>query len=144
MSSNESPAEAEGPISKLLTFRGSVGQGGYFLGLIAEIGILLVGVMALAALNNPTGAGGGVVVLAVVFPLIALYLHFCLVTARLRDAGVARPVLLGIFVALLPFIWLGLTFELIERLWLVVLIGFVALYFGPVLSKSKAAQTTQT
>lgn len=144
MSNNEIPANAEGPISKILTFRSGLTQGNFFLGLIAEVGILLVGVMALAALNNPTGASGGVVILAALFPLMALYLHFCLVVGRMRDIGVASPVILGIIVAILPFAWLGLTFELIERLWPLVLIGFVLLYFGPVFSKSKAAEKPQT
>lgn len=142
--STEGPAEAaaqESWLAKLLTFRGSAGQGQFFLGLIAEIGILLIGVMALAALNNPTGAGSPVAFFAVVFPFLALVFHMCLVTARMRDAGVAHPVLLGIFAAILPFVWLLLTLELIETIWFVILIGFVALYFGPMLPKSKAAET---
>ncbi len=128
---------------RLISFRGRLGRAGFFLGLIAECGVLLVGIAALAALNNPTGAGGGVVILAAIFPLLALYFHLCLVAARLRDAGVAHPVVLGIFVAILPFAWLLLTLELIGLAWPIVLIGFLAFYFAPMLSKSQAAKAGQ-
>jgi uncharacterized membrane protein YhaH (DUF805 family) len=141
---NSQTPEQEGRISKLLTFRGTAGQGEYLLGLIVEFGILICLVMVLAALNNPTGAGGGVVILAAIFPFLALYLHLCLVVARLRHVGVAHPVLLGIIVAILPFLWFGLSFEFVERLWFLVLIVFLALYVGPAFIKSKAAVAPQS
>jgi uncharacterized membrane protein YhaH (DUF805 family) len=136
-------AESERWFGRLLTFRDTASQGKYFLGLLVEFGILFIGAMALAALNNPAGAGGGVVFFAF-FPFLAFYLHLCLVIARMRDVGVAYPVILGIFVAILPFLWFGLTLEFIERLWPVVLIGFLAFYVGPALLKPKAAETTQS
>ena len=137
------PAEEIGWFGKLITFRGKISQGKYLLGLLGELGILFVGVMAVAGLNNPTGAGSGAVFLASVFPLIAIYFHMCLVTARMRDIGVAYPVPLGILVASLPFVWVYLTIEYIEYTWLLILIGFVVLYFGPFIPKSKAAQAPQ-
>lgn len=143
MSTNEATPAGEGWLSKLLTFRGSIGRGQFFLGLIVEFGILIVLTMALAALNNPTGADSGVVLLAAVFPFLALYLHLCLVTARLRDIGIAYPVILGILIAILPFAWFGLTLEFIETLWALILIVFVLLYAGPGMPQSKAAEARQ-
>lgn len=139
---SDQASEREGWISKLLTFRGSVGQGKYFLVLIGEVAILFVGLLSLAGLNNPTG--GGSFFGAVVFPLMAIYVHLCLVTARFRDAGSPHPVPAGIIVGLLPFIWAALTVEYIESIWVLMLIGFVVLYFGPVFPKSKAAQVPQS
>lgn len=142
--SSDQEIESSGWFGKLISFRGSLSQGAFFLGLIAECGVLLVGVMAGAALNNPTGAGGGIVILAVIFPLLALYFHFCLVVARMRDTGIAHPVIFGILVAVLPFLWLLFSLELVELFWPVVLIGFLAFYFGPMLPKSQAAGAAQS
>lgn len=138
---SDQAAEREGWISKLLTFRGRIGRGKYFLGLIGEVAILFVGLASLAGLNNPTG--GGSFFGAVIFPLIAIYFHMCLVTARLRDAGSPNPVPAGIIVALLPFIWAALMIEWIESLWLLILLVFLLLYLGPVFPKSKAAEAPQ-
>jgi uncharacterized membrane protein YhaH (DUF805 family) len=145
MSTNDAtPAgESEGWLSKLLTFRGNIGRPVFFLGLLAEFGILIVLVLALAAMNNPTGTGSGVVLLAAVFPFLALYLHLCLVTARLRDVGVRYPVILGVIVGVLPFAWFGITLEFVERLWFLVLIVFIVLYAGPGFLKSKASEPQQ-
>ena len=58
---NQATAQS-GWIGKLLTFRGRIGRKEFVLGLAAEIGALLAGMYALAALNNPTGSGGGAIV----------------------------------------------------------------------------------
>lgn len=139
---NAAPSADAGAFGRTISFRGRLSRGQYLAWLLGEVALLAVGFGALAGLNNPTGGGSAPLVIA--FPLAALYLHFCLVTARLRDAGVAKPVPLGMIVALLPFVWLGLTFERVESLWPVVLAGFVLLYFGPALPSSKAAETPQS
>jgi uncharacterized membrane protein YhaH (DUF805 family) len=131
----------EGWLSKLLTFRGRIGRGWFLAGLGVEFGILLIGLTALSGLTNPTG--GGDPFIAIVFILIAIYVHLCLVTARLRDSGVAHPVPLGIIVSILPFAWILLTLELIEPLGYVILAGFLLMYFAPAFAKSKAVETPQ-
>lgn len=140
---NQATAQS-GWIGKLLTFRGRIGRKEFVLGLAAEIGALLAGMYALAALNNPTGSGGGAIVIAIIFPLTAIYFHLCLAVARLRDAGAAKPVPLGIIVAVLPFLWAALTFELIEYLWPLIFAVFLLLYFGPAISKTQAVEAPQS
>jgi uncharacterized membrane protein YhaH (DUF805 family) len=134
--------DAISKFGKILTLRGNLSQGQFFLGLIGEVAILFVGVMALAGLNNPTG--GGSLFLAVLFPFFALCLHVGLVVARLRNAGSEYPVPLGIIVAVLPFAWVFLLLEYIESLWVLMLIVFVLFYFGPVFPKSKAVAEPQS
>lgn len=128
---------------KLISFRGSLSRGKYLFWLLVELLLLALGMAGLAALNSPTG-GPSAAPLFIVFPFAALYLHFCLVPARLRDAGAKRPVLLGLFLGLLPFIWLGLTFEFVERFWPVVLGGFLLLYAGPALAGGPASESLQS
>jgi uncharacterized membrane protein YhaH (DUF805 family) len=130
-------AKEAGAVGKFLTLRATVSRGWYLAGLGAEFMILVLGLMSLAGLNNPTG--GGSLAGAFFFPLLAFLLHVCLVTGRLRDAGAAYPIPLGVITATLPFIWLYLTVELIEYIWPVMLIVFLALYLGPVFAKRKAA-----
>lgn len=136
--SEAAAAAKPGAIGSILLFQGAASRNQYLLWLGAELIVLLGGIAALAGLNNPTG--GGSAPIAIIFPLAALYMHLCIVTARLRDTGVAHPVLLGIPMALFPFVWLGATAEFIERAWPVILVGFALLYFGPALPKSKAAE----
>jgi uncharacterized membrane protein YhaH (DUF805 family) len=144
MSTNEGDriAQEAGGIGRFLTLRSRVSQGWYLAGLGGELLILFVGVASLAGLNNPTG--GGSLAGAFFFPLIAVLLHLCLVVGRLRDAGAAYPVSLGIVVAILPFAFVYLTLEYIEYIWVLMLIGFFALYLGPVFAKRKAAETAQS
>lgn len=130
-------ANEAGAMGKFLTLRAPVSQGWYLVGLGGELAILMLGLMSLAGLNNPTG--GGSLAGALFFPLLAFLLHVCLVTGRLRDAGAAYPIPLGVAVAVLPFAWLYLTVEYIEYIWPIMLIGFLALYLGPVFAKRKAA-----
>jgi uncharacterized membrane protein YhaH (DUF805 family) len=135
------PANELGWFGKLVIFRGSIGRVKYLLGLLAEFAILFLGLASLAGLNNPTG--GGSFFGAAFFPLIALYVHMCLVIARFRDAGSPHPVPAGIIVAILPFAWVVGFLEYIESLWALILFGFVVLYFGPAFPKSKAAEAPQ-
>lgn len=130
-------AKEAGAVGRFLTLRATVSRGWYLAGLGAEFMILVLGLMSLAGLNNPTG--GGSLAGAFFFPLLAFLLHVCLVTGRLRDAGAAYPIPLGVITAMLPFVWLYLTAELIEYIWPVMLIVFLALYLGPVFAKRKAA-----
>jgi CBS domain containing-hemolysin-like protein len=58
--------------------------------------------------------------------------------------GSPGPVPAGIIVEVLPFAWVFLTLEYIESLWVLMLIVFLILYFGPVFPKSKAADTPQS
>ena len=134
--------DAISKLGKVLTLRGDLGQGYFFLGLIVEVALLFVGIAALAGLNNPTG--GGNIFIAMIFPLLAVCLHVCLVVARLRNAGAAYPVPLGVLVAVLPFAWVYLLIEYIEYLWVLMLAGFVVLYFGPIFPKTKAVATPQS
>ena len=127
---------------KFFTFRGTVGRGWYLAGLGGEFAILLVGMIALAGLNNPTG--GGNIFIAMIFPLLAVLLHIFLVVARVRDAGAAYPVPLGIVIAALPFGITYLLIEYIEYLWVLMLIGFFVPWLGPVFAKSKAAGAPQS
>ncbi len=135
-------ANEAGAIGKFLTLRGNVSQGWYFAGLGGEFVILVLGMMSLAGLNNPSG--GGSLAGALFFPLIAILLHICLVAGRMRDAGFPYPVPLGIIVAILPFGWLYLTVEYIEYIWPIILIGFFALYLGPIFAKRKAVEAPKT
>lgn len=134
-------AEADA-VGRFFTLRGTVSPGWYFAGLGGEFAILLVGVMALAGLNNPTG--GGSLVLALLFPLLAILLHVLLVVGRMRDSGVAYPVPLGLVIAALPFAITFLLMEYIEYLWVLMIIGFFVPWLGPAFVKSKATAATQS
>ena len=103
------------------------------------IAFILIGLMAAAGLNNPTG--GGSIFLAVIFPLAALLLHINLVIGRVRNAG--GHAFLGFLLGIAPYVWIGLTLELIESLWVVMAIVFVGLYLLPALFKPKAESATQ-
>lgn len=144
MSANEDDriAQEAGAVGKFLALRSTVSQGWYLAGLGGEILILFVGVMSLAGLNNPTG--GGSLAGALIFPILAIYLHLCLVAGRLRDAGAAQPVILGIIVAALPFVFTFLLIEYIEYLWPLMLIAFFVPWLGPVFAKRKAAAAEQS
>ncbi len=144
MTTNEDDriAKEAGAIGKFLTLRATVSRGWYLAGLGAEFLILVLGLMSLAGLNNPTG--GGSLAGAFFFPLLAFLLHVCLVTGRLRDAGAAYPVPLGVTAAALPFGWLYLTVEWIEYIWPIILTGFLALYLGPVFAKRKTAEAPKS
>jgi uncharacterized membrane protein YhaH (DUF805 family) len=142
LSEDDSMAKEAGAIGRFLTLRGTVSQGWYLAGLGGEFAILVLGVMSLAGLNNPTG--GGSLAGAFFFPLIAFLLHFCLVVGRMRDAGAAYPVPLGIVIAILPFAFLWFTIEYIEYIWPLIMIGFFALYLGPIFAKRKAAGVPQS
>ncbi len=141
MSDDESDHAEQKPdeIGKFLTFRSRISRGWYFLGLLGEIVFLFIALAAFAGLNNPTG--GGSLGLAVVFAIVALWLHTTLVIGRLRDAG--APVLLGIILALAPFVWIALMLEYIESLGWLMAIVFISLYLLPALFKPKAETVTQ-
>lgn len=141
-SEDERIANEASAVGKFLTLRGTVSQGWYLAGLGGELMILVLGMMSLAGLNNPTG--GGSLAGALFFPLIAILLHICLVVGRVRDAGAAYPVPLGLITAVLPFGWLYLTIEYIEYIWPIILIGFFALYLGPIFFKRKASPAPQS
>lgn len=132
MSNNETADAQNGfDFGKLLTFRGRVSRGWYFLGLIGEIVFIFIALAAFAGLNNPTG--GGSLGLTIVFAIAALWVHMALVVGRLRDAG--APVLLGIILALAPFVWIALTAEYIESLGVLMLIVLLAFFLLPGLFK---------
>jgi uncharacterized membrane protein YhaH (DUF805 family) len=133
-------AEAAG-VGRFLTLRATISQGWYLAGLGAEILILFVGIISLAGLNNPTG--GGSLAGALIFPLLAIYIHVCLVAGRLRDAGASYPILLGIVVAALPFVLTYLLIEYIEYIWILMLIAFFVPWLGPAFAKRKAASAAQ-
>lgn len=141
MSNDKSDRAEQKPdeIGKFLTFRSHISRGWYFLGLLGEIVFLFIALVAFAGLNNPTG--GGSLELAVVFAIIALWLHATLVIGRLRDAG--APILLGIILALAPFVWIAFTLEYVESLGWIMAIVFIGLYLLPALFKPKAETVTQ-
>jgi uncharacterized membrane protein YhaH (DUF805 family) len=135
-------ANEAGAVGRFLALRATISPGWYFAGLGGELMILFVGLMSLAGLNNPTG--GGSLAGAFIFPFIAIYLHVCLAAGRLRDAGAAYPIPLGIIVAALPFVITFLLIEYIEYVWPLMLIGFLGPWLGPVFLKRKAAAETQS
>ncbi len=126
-------------IGKFLTFRSRISRGWYFLGLLGEIVFIFIALAAFAGLNNPTG--GGSLGLTVVFAIAALWIHVTLVVGRLRDAG--APVLLGIILAIAPFVWIALTAEYIESLGVLMLLVLLALFLLPGLFKRPANELPQ-
>ena len=139
MSNNEATEQKPDEIGKFLTFRSRIGRGWYLAGIGGEIVILLIGVMAAAGLNNPTG--GGNIFLALIFPLMALLVHISLVIGRVRHAG--GHALLGLLLAIAPYAWIALTLEYIESIGWLMLIVFVGLYLVPALFKPKAEPVPQ-
>jgi uncharacterized membrane protein YhaH (DUF805 family) len=126
-------------IGRFLSCRSLISPGWYFAGIGGEIVILVLGVMAAAGLNNPTG--GGDIFVAMIFPLIALWIHLCLVIGRLRDAG--QHWFLGLLLAIAPYAWIAVTLEYIEYIGLIMAIVFIALYLLPALIPKKAKAEAQ-
>jgi uncharacterized membrane protein YhaH (DUF805 family) len=126
-------------LGRFLTGRIRISRVWYFVGVCCEILILLVGVMAAAGLNNPTG--GGSVFLAVIFPVIALWVHISLVIGRVRDAE--GHWFLGLLLAIAPFAWIAVTLEFIEYIWFVMAVVFIALYALPAFFKPAPAAEAQ-
>jgi uncharacterized membrane protein YhaH (DUF805 family) len=141
MSQNEDARALEdaAKAGRFLTGRMHISRVWYFVGVCCEILILLVGVMAAAGLNNPTG--GGSIFLAVIFPAIALWIHICLVIGRVRDAE--GHWFLGLLLGVAPFAWIAVTLEYIEYIGFLMAIVFVALYALPAFFKPKPAAETQ-
>jgi uncharacterized membrane protein YhaH (DUF805 family) len=125
-------------IGRFLSCRSLISGGWYLAGIGGEIVILLIGVMAAAGLNNPTG--GGDIFLAMIFPLIALWIHICLVVGRMRHAG--RHAFLGVLLAIAPYAWIALTLEYIEYIGWLMAIVFIGLYLVPALLKPKTETQT--
>jgi uncharacterized membrane protein YhaH (DUF805 family) len=126
-------------LGRFLTGRARITRVWYFVGVCCEILLLLVGGMAAAGLNNPTG--GGSVFLAVIFPAIALWVHISLVMGRVRDAE--GHWLFGLLLAIAPFAWIAVTLEYIEFIGLVMAVVFIALYALPAFFKPVPAAETQ-
>jgi uncharacterized membrane protein YhaH (DUF805 family) len=126
-------------IGRFLTCRSLISPGWYLAGIGGEIVILVLGVMAAAGLNNPTG--GGDIFVAMIFPLIALWIHICLVIGRVRHAG--GHAFLGLLLAVAPYAWIALTLEYIEYIGVIMAIVFIGLYLLPALLKTKVQAEPQ-
>lgn len=133
MTEIDQPIKNHGTVGRILAARGRAGRGMYLIGVAAVIVCVALAFGALASAMNPTGSGGAPL-LAVPLLLIALWLHICIATARLRDAHLSPWWSLVLIVA--PFAMAGLLAEFLEvsipaRVALVA--GLLICYAGPAL-----------
>jgi uncharacterized membrane protein YhaH (DUF805 family) len=98
-----SAAEPKDPLQMFL-YRGRIGPGFYFLGLLLEVGLLFLGLVVFAAAMSSTSGGGGPGLLLAVIPIVA-WIHSLLVAKRLRDAG--KPLGFIVTLAAAPFVVVG-------------------------------------
>jgi uncharacterized membrane protein YhaH (DUF805 family) len=94
------PAEAD-PF-RFLTYRGRIGRGLYFLGVLFEFFLLFLALGFLAQAMNSTGSGGGPELFYVMIPLV-IWIHSLIATKRMRDAGSSFTTMM-VF-AFGPFVW---------------------------------------
>jgi uncharacterized membrane protein YhaH (DUF805 family) len=91
----------------ILSYRGRLGRGAYFSGLLIEVLLILVGLLVFAQAMNPTGGGGGPALLLVFIPIV-VWIHSVIVAKRMRDAGKRSSD--ALLFAAAPFVVLGGTF----------------------------------
>jgi uncharacterized membrane protein YhaH (DUF805 family) len=116
-------------LTALWLFSGMLSRGRYFIWLGVALLLLVFAFGFAASVMNSTG--GGEPFLAIPFFLTFVWLHICIVLARLRDAG--RSLWLTLVFILGPVAWFALTIELIETPggWILLLLGFVIFYIVP-------------
>ena len=150
MTDNEQARAPAGPDPiQFLTYRGRIGRGLYFLGLLCELALLFLGLASLAAANNPTGSGGGIGLLLFMIPVV-VWVHSLLVAKRMRDAGQSTRTTL--LFAIGPFVWIPFAvaialiagaerLELIAAdLWEIVVITMIGLWLVPGLAQPKTEE----
>jgi uncharacterized membrane protein YhaH (DUF805 family) len=123
-------------ITAVLLFRGKIGKGKYFLGLVAVMLTLFLAFVSFASAMMPTGGGGGEM-LVLPLLLVVIYLHLAIVSARLRDAE--RSAWLAPIFVFGPLAWIALTVEFIETsgAWIFIALGFLIFYIMPGLMRRK-------
>lgn len=136
--SEEVPSEnTERSVSMLLLSRGKIGRRGYALWIAAVILCVALALGAFSSAMNPTG--GGEPGLAVPLILIAIWLHICLVAARLRDAGYsAWWTIVPVIAPFVLVIFLTEYLEVSTAAWVVLAAGLFVCYVGPVFLPSRA------
>ena len=91
----------------MFSYRGHLGRGGFFGGLLVEVLLILGELLVFAQAMNPSGGGGGPELLIVFIPIV-VWIHSLIVIKRMRDAG--KGVSDALLFAAAPFVMLGGTF----------------------------------
>lgn len=137
----------------IFSYRGRIGPGAFFGGLLIELVMALLGLVAFAQATNPTGGGGGPGLLLVFIPII-VWMHSLIVVKRMRDAG--KPLGAALLFTALPFMALGLTFTAMwfstsnqkiddstETFMLVAFVSLVLMAFPGFMPRKTGDQATQ-
>ena len=127
---------------RIFTYRGRIGRGGYFLGLLVELGLLFLALVAFANAMKSTDSSGGPGLFLVVGPIV-IWIHSVITVGRLRDAG--KPAGSFVLFAIAPIILIGGMLATLndsyEIAWLIVLVTLVLVVI-PGLMPSKPDDAT--
>jgi uncharacterized membrane protein YhaH (DUF805 family) len=142
MTESEQPTSAaqSDPLS-IFSYRSRLGRSGYFLGLLLELGLLFLALVAFAMAMNPTGSGGGPGVFFVVAPIV-VWIHSLITVQRLRDAG--KPVGAQVLFVAVPIVLIGGSIAMLNQVYedlgpIVLLILAVLVIPGLMPTKADAA-----
>lgn len=106
----DAPAEQADFMALPFSFRGRIGRGKYWIGVLLSVVIFFVGVGFFASVMNPTGSGSSAV-LAIPVLLVFLWVYSAVTVKRLRDAG--WP------------LWALIVYPLVVPLWIVGMMEFI-------------------